>query len=280
MSIRRGTKKDSVTGTMNVAGLDIGFSARRPSAGVALFDGQCVRTAHCYGVDACSSIIRSGKFRIIAIDGPVVSKGYESIRAIERLFSTGLFQKRCKPGMSHVRTTGVRFREEAGKAADLLPEALIDRQATALFPRIREKEIIEAFPNAFLGVCLDDKVFAAMPSLRRGKKFDWLYDQWRNKQVIEGLPGLNPTERQIFKNKLELTTHHEHRAALICLLTALITARGEFTAIGDTEGGWFFLPSWSYWEKWAQDTAVVGVEALNRQGARLEIWRNSLHRVD
>jgi hypothetical protein len=29
--------------------------------------------------------------------------------------------------------------------------------------------VIEAFPNAFLGVCLDDEIYVAMPKLRRGQ---------------------------------------------------------------------------------------------------------------
>jgi hypothetical protein len=218
---------------MNVAGLDVGFSATRPSAGIALFDGQQVRTAHCYGVDACSSIIRSGRYDVIAIDGPLVPKGYESARAVERLFSRGLFQRRCKPGMSHIATTGVRFREEANNAADLLVEALSDRQRTSLFPRVRQGDVIEAFPNAFLGICLGDDVFARMPSLRRGKKFDWLYEQWKIKNLVKGLPGLTANERQIFQTNFDTSGHHEQRAALICVLTGLITVRGKFTAVGE-----------------------------------------------
>ncbi|MGB8628891.1 MAG: hypothetical protein WCD69_05805 [Xanthobacteraceae bacterium] len=166
---------------MKVAGLDIGFSVTRRSAGVGLFDGQQVKIKHCYGIDACSLIVRSGRYDIAAIDGPVVPKGYNinEARAVERLFCRGLFQKRCKPGMSHIPNTGVRLREEAGKAADLLFDVLDDPHDTSLFPRVRKGPIIEAFPNAFLGVCLADDVFALMPSLQRGKKFDWLYEQWR-----------------------------------------------------------------------------------------------------
>jgi hypothetical protein len=153
-----------------------------------------------------------------------------------------LFQKRCKPGMSHIPNTGVRLREEADKAADLLFDALRDPQDASSFPRVGKGPIIEAFPNAFLGVCLDDDVFAGMPLLRRGKKFDWLYERWQSKRLVEKLPGLTIKERDLFHIELDKTGHHEHRAALICVLTGLLTAHRHFTAIGDVRGGWFFLP--------------------------------------
>jgi hypothetical protein len=44
-------------------------------------------------------------------------------------------------------------------------------------PRIRSgKNIFEAFPNAFLGVLLAAEGFDDMPPLRRGAKFDWLFE--------------------------------------------------------------------------------------------------------
>jgi 3-octaprenyl-4-hydroxybenzoate carboxy-lyase len=96
---------------------------------------------------------------------------------------------------------------------------------------VKKGPIVEAFPNAFLGVCLDDDVFGAMPSLRRGKKFDWLYEQWSSKGMVHKLPGLTTKERALFQAEFDKTVHHEHRAALVCVLTGLLTAHGHFTAI-------------------------------------------------
>jgi hypothetical protein len=239
---------------VNVAGLDIGFSATRRSAGVGVYDGEQIKLIDCFGVDACKSLIGFGKYDIVAIDGPILPKDYGigKDRPVERLFSRGLFQKRCKPGMSHIPNTGVRLREEADKAADLLFDAVHDPQDASSFPRVKKGPIIEAFPNAFLGVCLADDVFGVMPLLRRGKKFDWLYEQWPSKGMVKKLPGLTTKERDLFQAEFDKTVHHEHRAALVCVLTGLLTAHGHFTAIGDVQGGWFFLPPWSCWEKWAR----------------------------
>jgi hypothetical protein len=41
---------------------------------------------------------------------------------------------------------------------------------------------------------------------------------------------------------LRSETDHELRAALICLLTAALAARGIAAIIGEAEGGWFWLP--------------------------------------
>jgi len=257
---------------VKVAGLDIGFSTTRRSAGIGLFDGENVELRNCFGVDACRSLLQLGKYDIIAIDGPIVPMDHDvnKSRSVERLFCRGIFQKRCKPGMSHFPTTGMRLREEAGKAADLLIDALHDRPDSS-FPLVRKGAIIEAFPNAFLGVCLEDETYVSMPRLRRGQKFDWLYEQWKSRRLVEKLPGLTAEERHLFQTTFDRTGHHEHRAALICVLTGLLTIRGCFTAIGDVQGGWFFLPSWPSWERWAQVATLLGIHALNQNGAQIEL---------
>lgn len=153
------------------AGIDIGFSTRRRTAGVGILVGGQLDLKHCFGVDACKQLERGGPYDMIAIDGPVLPFGADKqrFRNVERLFCKGLFQRRCKPGLSHVRGTGTRLREEAGKAADILSDTTRKSQMTSSFPRVREGAVIEAFPNAFLGVCLEDEVYATKPRLPRRK---------------------------------------------------------------------------------------------------------------
>jgi len=52
------------------------------------------------------------------------------VRPVERLFSSGLFQNRCKPGMSHVRGTGTSLREAAGFAASFANRLTSDSRVT------------------------------------------------------------------------------------------------------------------------------------------------------
>jgi integral membrane sensor domain MASE1 len=54
-------------------------------------------------------------------------------------------------------------------------------------------------------------------------------------------------------HRLRSETDHELRAALICLLTAGLAARGTAAIIGEAKGGWFWLPPWSLWQSWATE---------------------------
>jgi hypothetical protein len=61
-------------------------------------------------------------------------------------------------------------------------------------------------------------------------------------------------------HRLRSETDHELRAALICLLTAALAAKGTAAIIGEAKGGWFWLPPWSLWEPWAKQ----GLEVLQK----------------
>lgn len=259
---------------IRVAGLDVGFSRTRPSAGIGVFDGVQNQLRNCFGTEACKLLADQGPYDIIAIDGPIVPIGFrtQKLRAVESLFCRDVFQKRCKPGMSHISGTGVRLRMEAGKAAATL-SALVENDPSPPFPLVRRGAIVEAFPNAFLAVGLDDKVFTRMPPLARGQKFDWLYDQWHVEGLTVRLPGLTTDEARLFAADLNKTKHHEHRAALICVLTGLIVLRGHYTAVGSAGAGWFFLPAWSFWSNWARDAAMREIKMLAQSGTGIDLMR-------
>jgi hypothetical protein len=133
---------------------------------------------------------------------------------------------------------------------------------------------IEAFPNAFLGVCLDDGVYTGMPKLKRWQKFRWLYEQWKRLRLVESLPGLTLKQRRIFGEKFQQRNHHEHQAAIICILTGLLVARNQFIAVGDAQGGWFFLPPWSCWKEWARDAVCANLRQLNADGVQMQKLQN------
>ena len=136
-------------------GIDIGFSTRRPTAGIGFLVGGQLDLENCFGVDACHQLAQGGPYDMVAIDGPVLPSGQnnENVRNVEKVFCKGPFQRRCKPGMSHVRGTAIRLREEAGKAADILSDTTNRSRVNFLFLRARQGQIIEAFPKRFL-VCV------------------------------------------------------------------------------------------------------------------------------
>lgn len=240
----------------HVAGLDIGFSKTKATSGMAVLK-EGLHMERRYGGDhACQPVLDAAPFQVIAIDGPTIPDGQDMgiKRGVERVFVSGMFATRRMPGMSHTRnTTGFQLRIEASLAADKLSGAAPVTGAT-VFPLVRKGAIVEAFPNAFLGVCLDDDTYAIMPKFKRGKKFDWLYDQWIRLQLVRKLAGLNAAEQIWFQEQFDKTDDHELRAGIICVLTALLTARGQFTAVGDDVGGWFFLPDLHNWAGWTVGT--------------------------
>jgi hypothetical protein len=128
---------------------------------------------------------------------------------------------------------------------------------------------VEAFPNAFLGVCLPDASYETMPSLKRGRKFDWLYDEWCSTRLFHKLSGeLAHVLPNDFPLHCERNGDHEERAALVCLATAAAAASGRYVAVGEEIGGYFFLPPWPLWADWAREE--VDIQRNARDG--IAVW--------
>jgi len=224
---------------MHLVGVDIGFSERRRSNGIAVFrDGELTRLDRLSVSERDTALRDSRNIDMIAIDAPLLPPGTAVTlpRHCERIFSRGLFQKRCKPGMSHVRGTGQLLREHGRQAAEQLLGA----------------PIVEAFPNAFLGVVVPDDDYLTATKIKRGGKFDWLYDRWIERSLFLTVvaAALLPTE---IATRCEAETDHDKRAALVCLLTAAFAANGTSVAVGQGVDGYFFLPPAHLWAQWAKD---------------------------
>jgi predicted nuclease with RNAse H fold len=251
-------------------GLDVGFSATRRSSGVArLGPGGDVRVGHTTSAwEARRELTGTERADVVAIDAPYTTSAAGAARSCERVLARGAFQRRCKPGLSHVRGTGRTFRAAGWDSARQLKALAPARALAAEFPRVDGCNVVEAFPNAWLGVCLPAELYAEPARLRRGRKFDWLYDHacrlglFRGWTAELGLPG-DSLARECASNR-----HHDERAALVCLLTAAAVARGRYVAVGDRASGYIFLPPWPCWSAWAR-------EALERERASLpglELW--------
>jgi len=131
------------------------------------------------------------------------------------------------------------------------------------------RNMVEAFPNAFLGVCVSAEQYIGMPNLRRGQKFDWLYNEWCQtggfrllaRELASALP-------ESFASYCERNRDHEERAALVCLATAASAATGRYTAVGEPAGGYFFLPPWPLWADWARTELVT----QRRKDRSISVW--------
>ena len=235
-----------------LAGLDIGFSQTARSSGVAIQREEALLLEHLDIASARALLLDHGRYDCLAIDGPWPPLDLEltAPRSVERLFCRGVFARRCKPGMSHIPGTGQAFRRATMSAATALAA--------------RADLIVEAFPNAFLAVGLPDRLLADRPVLRRGRKFDWLYDAWVESGLTQRLLAELGISHPTLVSRLSRTSNHDERAALICLLTALCVASGRFVKVGDPKTGWFFLPPEALWEDWAR-------KGLDKEARRLPV---------
>jgi predicted nuclease with RNAse H fold len=241
---------------MHLVGVDIGFSDRRRSNGlVVVRDGKLIRAERLSVSERDTALRELRDVDVVAIDAPLLPPGTADTlpRHCERVFSRGLFQKRCKPGMSHVRGTGQLLRKHGRQAAEQL---LIARSfGTSLQPLQRvwpNAPIVEAFPNAFLGVAVPDDDYATITTMKRGGKFDWLYDRW----IVWGLFRTAVAAAELPEEiaaRCEVETDHDVRAALVCLLTSAFAANGAAVAVGRGVDGYFFLPPTRLWAQWAKD---------------------------
>ncbi|KWV47698.1 hypothetical protein AS026_13045 [Rhizobium altiplani] len=248
-------------------GIDVGFSRSRPTTGIAWSKGGAFKATKTYTdwQRRSQHIPSATTFAVIAIDGPLVPLGSaDSLeRLCERIFIRGSFQVRCKPGLSH-HGYGRDLRRAAAETAEQVVHLAARNTVVERTVRIGAS-IIEAFPNAFLGVLLPEARFA-MPAAGKRKKFDWLYDHAVDSGVLENLFHTIGWQNLKLVGTVLAERDHEKRAAWICLLTAACVAAGKSEVVGDELGGWFWLPPTYLWAQWAHD-------ALARN--TLELWRNT-----
>ena len=261
-----------------IAGLDIGFSKKIKTNSVVFWrDGKIEKQENTHFKDALKLIQGAakahGKFSVIAIDGPILARGSpeKHVRAVERLFIRNKFAKRCKPGMSHWGM-GLKLGQASNCAANALESSAV---CAGKFPeKVRDTMIVETFPNAFLGLCLGDNIYAKMPKFKRGKKFDWLYNQAMEQNIIAKFSGLNAQEKTLWHQTCIAECDHEKRAGLICALQALLVLRGNYVAIGD-RSGWFFLPALEAWADWACVALYEARDTVKKKyGDEILIYKN------
>lgn len=238
---------NAVLSTVELLGVDVGFSKVQKSTGIAFVRGGDLTVYRANSSEADRKHLIPDGFSptVTAFDGPLLPPGADplTVRQCEKFFSRGLFSRRCKPGLSHFGT-GLSLREATTEAS---------RQFSVY------KNHVEAFPNLFLGVMVREEDYAKIPALRRGQKFDWLYDHAYEKIMF--LRGYMKLPEAVFK-RIVSEKDHEMRAALICLLTAALEDAGTAIKAGNDHGGWFWLPPIELWEKWALNAALHNLNEM------------------
>jgi hypothetical protein len=248
----------------NLMGVDVGFSKTRRTTGIACLEGDhlSLERAGTKWESRASKIPKGFQPSVIAIDGPLLPKGtaHDIRRHVESIFIRAPFHNRCRPGHSH-HGVGLELRKASCDActqfSPLLANSVMANGGTVC----RKGPIVEAFPNAFLAVLMPEVELLAAARFKRGRRFDWLYDQMVKSGSLESVLSESLDLPKEVWHRLRYETDHELRAALICLLTAALAHKGTSTIIGEDEGGWFWLPPWSLWQLWAKE----GIESAEKR---------------
>jgi Protein of unknown function (DUF429) len=254
------------TNRMRLMGVDVGFSKTRRTTGIACLDGDNLHLslAGSSWEDRKQQVPFGFEPDVIAVDGPQLPQGVDEVkrRRCESLFIRRPFWNRCKPGLSHFGF-GLSLRRAAGETcaqfAGILSEST--KFARTAFASC-DGAIVEAFPNAFLAVLLPEEDFKSAPKLKRGQRFDWLYERALGNAIVKSTLFQTAHLPDLAWREFSTQANHEKRAALVCLLTAVFVSQGLAEKVGDAEGGWFWLPPFSLWENWAKEGLRQAEESL------------------
>jgi hypothetical protein len=259
---------------MDVAGIDVGLTLVGRTSGVCRtgLSGEVVTHTYIDRLSRSAALGRNLRFSVLAIDGPVLPEGqlHYLPRPCEKVFVWGAFQKRCKCGESQVSGTGQALRRAGIETAHAFAAEVSSDSCGRDFPRVfGAHNVVEAFPNAFLGISLPETAFESTPA--RGEKFDWLYDEWIRHQIPAQLRATVAWDRDGFWQAILVNKHHDERAALVCAVTGICVLRGSYVAVGEASGGYFFLPPWNTWAPWAR-CAINSNRADRRLPKPVDVW--------
>jgi hypothetical protein len=239
----------------SVLGIDVGFSRNRRSSAVCGLDWDIreirwtVRRFRAEEQErevVIAAVAGHAHLEAVALDGPLRS-GFDVIRryrTAERMLTLRLAAKIGKPGQASA-PVGIRLNAAANACAQVVLKRCRLGRATHLV-RIDPLAVVEAFPSSFLGVMIEDP--AAVP-VSRSNRSDTYYKHLVTTGALARLlnrvlPGRLSAER------FEGVTNHDDRAAIVCALTALCVAAGDYTAVGDGDG-WIILPPLNCLAEWA-----------------------------
>lgn len=263
--------------THDILGIDVGQSYTAPTTGICRA-GPVFALGTAYADyasrSAAAKISLADRLDMLALDGPLprdLSADCD-VRACEKVLLWGAFQKRCKPGESGGRAgpRGQALRRAACDTARQF-QSLTKGDSPARFPRVLEQRtIVEAFPNAYLAVLLDESAFSVERSDDHDKS-DLYYEAACSTGSLTTIAADLSFGRRAFTSVRD----HDERAALVCALTALGVVHNSYVAVGAPATGWIFLPTWSRWKDWARRQLIENRRRWKKEhDDSLEVWIN------
>jgi hypothetical protein len=249
----------------SVVGIDVGCSEKRRSSSVCRLDWDdsaiqwSMKRFKATDSERSSVISALAGRRLLlgaSVDGPLrVSLDLIGrYRVAERMLTRRLQKLIGKPGQSNA-PIGRKLNANANACVNALLGCAILQPAThgvAIHPL----SVSEAFPSSFLGVMIDNP---ALLAARRRDRSDKFFNYLASAGTLDRLVNLFVSGRRL-NSPFVTVKNHDDRAALVCALTALCVAGGDFTAVGD-EDGWIILPPMSFIHTWAR----TALEANNSE---------------
>ena len=212
----------------------------------------------------------------VGIDGPLASglRVVSCYRAAEALLNRGLLQERCKLGQTH-SGNGQHLHHQASLLANLIlrlqNEGHLDLTMAHHPQAIHGSCVVEAYPDAFLAFLLSDRDFDGRQSQNEDDERSDRY--WEtaveNRYLHDLIERLAPG--RLLEERLNDITHHEHRAAFVCALSATCVSRRNYVAAGAPECGDIILPPRKVWGadaagqgSWAEPTLRANVQSVRQ----------------
>ena len=249
----------------SVLGIDVGWSLKAASSGICRldWDEQTISwtLAHFTGhpearADNLAAVAGDRLLLAVGLDGPL--RGdlavIDRYRTAERLLSQKAIASRISQPGSSRSPVGRLLNQHTNEFAAMLIER--GGLATARHPEaVHSLALFEAFPTSFLGLMLE----AAEKGIRQ-QRSDRYYTALVADGTLERLLAHHLPARRL-AGALADVRNHDERAALVCAISALGVAAGDYVAVGDADG-WIILPPRRFIADWAQPL----VDSWNQAG--------------
>jgi len=251
--------------TGSVLGVDVGWSLKAASSGICRldWDEQTISwtLAHFTGhpgarADNLAAVTGDRLLLAVGLDGPL--RGdlavIDRYRLAERLLSQKAIASRIsQPGSSRSPVGRLLNHHTNQFAAMLIERGFV--AAAQHHHAVHGLALFEAFPTSFLGLMLE----AAEKGIRQ-QRSDRYYTALVADGTLERLLAHHLPGRRL-AGALADVRNHDERAALVCAISALGVAAGDYVAVGDADG-WIILPPQRFIAGWAQPL----VESWNQTG--------------
>jgi hypothetical protein len=247
-----------VTPVGSVLGIDVGWSVKRASSAVCRLDWDERKIAWTITRftadpverrDAILATIGGRRLAVAAFDGPL--RGDLGPIDVYRQAERRLTERWLREAIGKIAQSNSGNGRLLNAATNACARVVLDSGTlgAATHPHaIQPAAVVEAFPNSFLGLMLDDP---AELKGGRGSRSDRYYAALCSNGGLKRLIGHLLPGRVVQQSPASVT-NHDDRAALVCALTAVCVAAGDYTAVGDPAEGWIIMPPPALISDWAR----------------------------